>query len=265
MQTVSLSNLIQLQRQPINDAVFVIASGKSTFIQVAESDEFSPQENFFYASPTPLCGDSAHQYNPCFVMAVLSVTPMVGRSRRGRREAGSASQPYLTELLDQIQLPKVLFDTDPNIRRSMTLNAMRMSTELFALGSERVFQLAQQRLEADQPDVVHDLLVYLMHAILDARRDYAQETALRAESLAAYLGIEPTKVLLLMREYGDDELALTNSLEQGQAGILQRKLNVAALVNNQMELLTPYRQSAQRKETQVIEIIRRVLDSWKLC
>lgn len=251
MQTIPLSDLIQLRPDSINDAAFVIASDKSTFIQVAESDGISSQENFFWASPTPLCGDSAHQYNPFFVMAVLLVTPFPENSE--------------IETFHQIELPKVLFNTHPDIRRSMTLNAMRMSTELFAVGSERVFQLAQQRLEANQPDVVHDLLVYLMHAILDARRDHAQEKMLRAESIAAYLGIDQAKVLLLIRKYGNDELALTNSLEQGNAGELQRQLNVASLVRNQVELLIPYQQNASRKETQVIEMIRRILDSWKVC
>jgi len=248
MQTIPLSNLVQLQNQPANNALFVILPGKSTFIQIAKNIEYTSTNNLFWAIPTPVCGVSADQYNPYFIMAVLSVTP----------------SPDKLDILNQIQLPKVLFHTHPNIRRSMTLNAMRMSTELFAVGSERVYQLAKQRLEANQPDVVHDLLVYLMHAVLDARLEYEQELALRAESIAAYLGINSPKVLLLMRDYDDDTSALTQSLEQGNAGKLQRELNVAALVRNQKELLTPYQQSAIEKETQVIEMIRRVLDLWKV-
>lgn len=251
MQTIPLNDLVQLHHQPVNDAAFVIISDKSTFIKVAQNAEFSSQEKFFRASPTPLCGDLAHQYNPCFVMAVLSVTPFPDN--------------FEIEPFNVIKLPKVLFNTHPDIRRSMTLNAMRMSTELFAIGSERVFQLTQQRLEANQPDVVHDLLVYLMHAILDARHDFAQEKILRAESIAAFLGIEPAKVLFLMREYGDDEFALAKSLEEGKAGKLQRKINIAALVKNQMELLTPHEQNAIKREIQLREIIGKVIELWKVC
>lgn len=247
MQYVSLDQLIQLQNEPAGDTAFVINLAKSTFIHVEKDIVYPANDIEYYASPTPLCGDGAQQYNPCFVMAVLSITPLLD-----------------IELIPKIQLPKVLFDTHPNIRRSMTLNAMRMSTELFAIGSERVYQLAQQRLDANQPDVVHDLLVYLMHAILDARREYAQETALRADSIAAYLGIDPAKVLLLMHDLAEDESALAESLERGNAGKLQRELNVAALVRNQIELLAPYQQSAIAKETQVIEMIRRVFELWKI-
>lgn len=248
MQNIPLDNLVHLQQQRTNSAAFVIASSKSTFVHIAKTDGLLDSDIQFYASPTPFCGVSADQYNPYFIMAILSVTPLSDK----------------IEMLNQIQLPEVLFDTHPDIRRSMTLNAMRMSTELFSDGSERVYQLALQRLEANQPDVVHDLLVYLMHVILDARREYAEETALRAESIAAYLGIDSQKVLLFVREYGNDKFALTKCLEQGKAGKLRRELNVAALLTNQLELLKPHQQSADNKEAQVLEMIRRVLDLWKV-
>jgi len=249
MQTIHLSDIIQLQNQPTKQALFVIVHNKSTFIQIDENTDLFSSKDFFWASPTLLCGDSAQQYNPCFVMAILSVTPL--------------PDPISMETFRQIELPKVLFTTHPNIRRSMTLNAMRMSTELFAFGSERVFQLAKQRLEANQPDVVHDLLVYLMHAILDVRREYQEETTLRAESIAAYLGISPVKVLSLLRDYGADDIALTDSLEQGNAGKIQRKLNTKVLVRNQIELLTPYQQSAISKENQLRAMISDVLQIWE--
>lgn len=249
MQTIPLKDLIQLHAHSVTGAPFLIASGKSTFVEVAQSERLFPQKHCYWASPTRLCGDSARQYHPCFIMAVLSVTPFPDSAE--------------IETFHQIELPKVLFHTHPDIRRSMTLNAMRMSTELFAVGSQRLFQLARQRLEANQPDVVHDLLVYLMHAVLDARREFAQESALRAESLAAYLGIDPAKVLSLMIRC-NDELALAKSLEEGEAGKLQRKINIAALVKNQMELLAPVQQSAIENEIRMREIIDTVVKLWKV-
>ncbi|MEO6906786.1 MAG: hypothetical protein ABI210_02750 [Abditibacteriaceae bacterium] len=246
MQHIPLNHLVQLQSNPATDAAFVITLDKSTFIQVAENDNSSSHRNLFWAFLTSLCSNSSLQYNPFFVMAVLSVTPFEDQ----------------LETLNQIQLPKVLFVTTPEIRRSMTVNAMRMSTELFEVGSERVFQLARQRLEANQTDVVHDLLVYLMHAILGARHEYTQEKILRAESIAAYLGISPTKVLLLLNRYNESS-QLTEYLLRGDAGKLQRELNVAALVRNQLELLSPYQQNAFEKEIMVIEAVGRVVELWK--
>lgn len=246
MQTIPLQHLIQLKSQPASDAVFVISSDKSDFIHVDKKNVYSPENIRFYACPTQLCGDAADLYSSHFAMAVLSITPFADQ----------------LETLNGTSLPKVLFVTHTDIRRSMTLNAMRMCTELFALGSQRVFQLAKQRLEANQSDVVHDLLVYLMHAILDARREYERETTLRAESIAAYLGIVPAKVLILVRQ-NNDANQLTENLRDGYAGKLQRELNVGALVDNQLALLTPYQKVAIEKETQVLQMIRRILELWK--
>lgn len=249
MQRIYLNQLVQLHREPTTNLAFVMNTSKSTFIQVSQMDISFRKDIEYYASPTPLCGNSSQQYNPCFVMAVLSVTPLLDQ----------------LETLHEIQLPKVLFNTHSDIRRSMTVNAMRMSTELFGTGSERIYQLAQQRLAAKQTDVVHDLLVYLMHAILDARREYVQELALRAESVAAYLGINPQKVLSIMHNHGDDASAIARSLEHGNAGNLQRKLNVLALVQNQLDLLKPQQQRSHDHESQVIEMVRRVLKMWEVC
>jgi len=189
-------------------------------------------------------------------MAVLSVTPFAGSAEIDTFHAE-------IDTFHQIELPKVLFNTQPDIRRSMTLNAMRMSTELFAAGSQRVFQLARQRLEANQPDVIHDLLVYLMHAVLDARDELARELSLRAESLGAFLGIDPAKVLSLMIKC-NGESALTRSLEEGEAGKLQRQIPLAALVKNQLELLAPVQQSAIQNEIRLREIIDTVVKLWKV-
>jgi hypothetical protein len=138
-----------------------------------------------------------------------------------------------------------------------------MSSEFLDSGSERIFEITQQRLEENQTDVIHDHLAYLMHAILDTRRAYAQEASLRAESIAAYLGISPAKVLLLIQQYGDNVAGLTMSLEEGKAGILHRKLDTTALINNQIELLLPFQKDAREKESSIIEFIGKIVKMWK--
>jgi hypothetical protein len=251
MISIPLRQLITLRQNPAPQACFAISENpfthdKSTFLQVHHNVE---AEHLFGAFPTPLCGGAPHQYHPCFVMAILSVTPFVS--------------PLEEKTLHELPLPKVLFHTDPDIRRSMTLNAMRMSTELFDAGSERVFALAENRLEAGQTDVVHDLLVYLMHAILDARRAFEQEQFLRAESIAAYLGLDPLKVLLLLKKAENNATQLTETLEQGHAGTLRRQLDLPVLVKNQLELLTPYQQNAFEEESNVRRAIGKIVERWK--
>jgi hypothetical protein len=249
MQSILLRDLVHLQSRPANQAAFVISRDKSTFIHAGETEWCAEDDSFFWAIPTPLCGESSHQYNPRFVMAVLS-------------NISIQTKLEITEL-NALQLPKVLFTTHPDIRRSMTLNSMRMSLELLETGSERVFTLAQNRLRENQTDIIHDLLVYLMHAILDARRELAQEKMLRAESMAAYMGISPAKVLLLLTRYENNSAALTKALEQNEAGTLQRKLDTHALVDNQLELLLPYRNSAQEKEEMLRKAIREIIELWQ--
>ena len=248
MKTIVLRDLVRLQNHSIDQSVFVLSRGESTFMQVNVDAECNLGEVIFWASPTPLCGVGSLQYSPFYIMAVLSVTPLSD----------------VLETLNKIELPKVLFITHPNVRRSMTLNAMRMTTELFGLGSERVYQLAKQRLEANQSDVVHDLMVYLMHVILDERRTYRQEIFLRAESIAAYLGISPQKVFVLMLSHMNNSEKLAASLEQGEAGVIRRQLDVTPLVENQMELLAPFQQIARSRETQTLEVMHRILEFCKM-
>lgn len=247
MHTVHIQQLIQLQHNAKDDAAFIISLDKSTFKYADVINPCLSDVNILWACPTPLCGDGVEQYNPCFIMAVLSVTPLSNN----------------LELLNQAQLPEVLFTTHSDIRRSMMLNSMRMSDEFVESGIERIFEITKQRLTKNQTDVVHDHLAYLMHAILGARREYAQEALLRAESIAAYLGISHAKVLLLLNQYGDDVDGLTASLEGGYAGTLQRKLNIAALIRNQMELLKPFKHRADERETSIINFIAKVVEMWK--
>jgi hypothetical protein len=249
MQTIPLTDLIYLQSAPTSNAAFLIGVHKSTFTFQSVDDARWPNEKALWACPTELCGENSEQYNPGFIMAVLTVTQL-------------SSNP---ELLNQVQLPKVLFPTQSDIRRSMMLNSMCMSSEFLDSGSERIFEITRHRLEKMQTDIIHDHLAYLMYAILDARREYAQEASLRAESIAAYLGIVPSKVLLLIHQHGHDVVGLTASLEEGLAGTLHRKIDTSALINNQIELLLPFRQHAYEKESSITQFIAKIVELWKDC
>lgn len=260
MSPLLLSDLVALQAEPAADAVFVVSlSGKSTFVTVSENITARATESavtdaghLWFCRPTPLCGSNFHQYHPRFVMAALSILPVA-----------DISSGKIAAALLKTAIPRVTFSTGIDVRRSMTLNAMRMSTELFEHGSERVFQLAQNRLDAGQTDVVHDLLVYLMEALLDIRRQFAEECTLRAESMAAYLGLSPAKVLLLLPPALTDEAALVAALQNGQAGAIKRSIDLPALVASQLSLLRPHATGAQMQQEYMLNVISSVFAIWK--
>jgi len=248
MPHLPLIQLVSLHAKPTNDAVFTVdISHKSTFISPVSPGIIS-RGNFWWGCPTPLCGNGYDQYHPAFVMAVLSAAALADAT---------------LEIVQQWQIPQVTFSTGIDVRRSMTLNAMRMSTELFDSGSERVFQLAQNRLDAGQTDVVHDLLVYLMETLLDMRRQFVEECALRAESIAAYLGLSPSKVLLMMQPALDDAASFIESLQNGEAGPVQRQIDLPALIIGQLALLQPHANAARQQEIYLRDIISTVIDLWE--
>jgi len=252
MPHISLIDLIELQTVPTDDAVMAInISHQSTLSKstlMAIPPEMAVTSDLWWGRPTPFCGNGYQQYHPAFVMAVLNTV--------------NISNPTLATL-QQWQIPQEIFSTGIDVRRSMTLNAMRMSTELFDYGSERVFLLAQNRLDAGQTDVVHDLLVYLMEALLDINRQFTAECALRAESIAAYLGISPAKVLLFIKPALADIKPFIKTLQSGSAGSVKRQIDLPALVTAQLELLRPHADAAEKQETYMRDVISTVLNIWE--
>jgi hypothetical protein len=124
-----------------------------------------------WASPRQLLGDAPHLYHPLYLLAVLSAAPVAPHHLMERKLS-----------LRQWPIPRIEWSTDEDVRRSMTLNGMRMSTEYWQSGSTRVLQLVESRLHEKQLDVVHDVLVYLMRQVLDIKEGAQEARALRAES-----------------------------------------------------------------------------------
>jgi hypothetical protein len=146
----------------------------------------------------------------------------------------------------------------------MALNGMRMSTEYWQSGSLRVLQLVESRLIEGQRDVVHDVLVYLMRQILDIRAEAEEARGLRAESVAAYLGLQEAPVRAL---FASDALAparMAATIEGGIAGPVRRALNVGELVAAQVRQLRPqlreYSQQENRWLWLIDEITQRLYD-----
>lgn len=158
---------------------------------------------------------------------------------------------------DLWQFPAIIFTTDDWTRRSMALNGMRMSTEYFATGSPRVFTLIEQRLEAGQSDVVHDVLVYLWKRVLQLREEAQEARTLQAESLAAYLGLEQARVTELFLQ--SDLSCLVANIESGIAGIPRRALEIAPLVENLLGRLRPELAQFQQRENLVRGLIDEIM------
>jgi hypothetical protein len=184
-------------------------------------------------------GDAPGQYHPLFVLAILS-------SRSRADEATS---------LPDWPVPRIAFSTEESVLRSMTLNGMRMSTEYFASGSLRVLDLVENRLKPGQRDVVHNVLVYLARQIVDARARMQEERDLRAESVAAYLGLdfEATRDIFRGGEWNVDVLA--EKIESGAAGKPQRDLDVRALLSGQIEYSHDEMKSLQNHEARWLHLI----------
>lgn len=141
----------------------------------------------------------------------------------------------------------------------MTLNAMRMSREFLDAHSPRLLQLVTSRLKAGQSDVVHDVLVYLVGQVEQMRQNAVESRLLRAESLAAYLGLSADAVQALFMTPRLDAPRITTAIESGRAGQVRRSLNIADVVASQLALLHHELASATAGERQVWKLIDQVV------
>lgn len=192
---------------------------------------------------TALVGDTPGLYHPLYALAILSA-----------RHAESEQTP-----LPDWLLPRIVFQTEENVLRSMTLNGMRMSTEYFQSGSLRVLELIENRLQIGQRDVVHNVLVYIARQILDCRSEDRQARDLRAESIAAFLGLNADAVQNLMRERHLNIDNLIRSIEGGDAGVVRRSIDVKNLLRGQMELLQPELEEAQQNEARWLWLLDEIV------
>lgn len=245
--TIPLGSLVALATEQ-SSAAFIVSFNEQQVLQqvtttlLAYSEDFT---NCLWATPREACGDGPRQYNFKFLMALLTA---------------KLSENIKRESIRDFPVPKLEFSTAESVRRSMTLNSMRMSTEYFTSGSARVLQLVEQRLAAGQADVVHDLLVYLMQHVLDLRTEARELRLLRAESVAAYLGIDVERVSLLFLTSQLSAKQISKSITSGAAGAVRRNLDVYQLVDSQVSHLVAILDEKSVEEEQTVELIRAVVD-----
>ncbi|MDF2439261.1 MAG: hypothetical protein JWN98_245 [Abditibacteriota bacterium] len=179
----------------------------------------------------------------------------------GSRAANSVHENSTVggEDLGRFLVPQIRFDTEEWTRRSMTLNAMRMSREYLDADSLRLLQLVESRLLAGQRDVVHDVLVYLINQIMQMRENAHQARQLRAESLAAYLGLEFPAVLKLLMSSRLQATRIASAIENGRAGPVRRALSVPDVVDSQLALLRPELNAMAAQERRVWTLIDQIV------
>lgn len=228
---------------PIDQRLPVMAVSASQF-----QDRFLSylSEEWLWALSQPLCGDSPTQYHPKFLMALLSSL--------SARTHNQGHESFL-----QWQFPAIRFETEEWTRRSMTLNGMRMSTEYFAHDSPRVLQLIEQRLEAGQADVVHNVLVYLMQSVLETHIAFDEERALQAESLAAYLELDADRVQALLFEWPLQTAEFIHKIETGFAGTPRSLPDISALIENQLARFSVSFQEIKNQEDKAFGLIDEVV------
>jgi len=189
-----------------------------------------------YLEPTAESGDSPRLYHPLYPAACLWRT-------YGELEAAA--------------VPNIDFTTDQAVRRSMTLNAMRMTLEHFQTGSNRMLELIDNRLAEGQRDVAHDALVYLMRRLSDVHAAQRETENLCADSLAAWLGLRPADTQALLARSGSAE-ELAAGLSAGEAGDLRRKLDLTAVCENQWAQLEPERAVAAKDHDEIFGLVETI-------
>lgn len=187
-------------------------------------------------------GDAPDSFHPLYLAAVVAARKMEN------------------SLPDSL-IPNINFTTDEATRRSMTLNAMRMSTEYFANGSLRVLDLVENRLQIGQSDVVHNALVYLMRRVFDIQAEAEEARDLRAESLAAFLGLNQSQTRVVLSSSRPSARRVMTALEDGAAGTIRRRIapdDLASVVENQLQILRAELRTSAREEEQVLHLIDEV-------
>jgi AraC-like DNA-binding protein len=137
-----------------------------------------------------------------------------------------------------------------------------MSTEYWQNGSTRVLQLVESRLGEGQRDIIHDVLVYLMRQVLDVRAGAQEARDLRAESVAAFLGLHEPTVRGLFAQERLSLPQLQRDIERGVAGTIRRAIDVQAMLRNQLAQLRPqlneYSQQEKRWQWLIDEVVQRL-------
>jgi hypothetical protein len=157
------------------------------------------------------------------------------------------------------QIPVIELKTDSDTRLSMTLNGMRMATEFFAHDSPRILALVEHRLKARQRDVVHDILVYLWEQVLLMRANAQEAKDLQAQSLAAYLGLELPRVQMLFTESPLLAARITQRIREGEAGIVQRHLDLDSLTENLLARLQDELNEWKKNEQRILFLIEEIV------
>ena len=244
---IKFGDLIELSHSPDSRGVFCVGRNETTLpLQVIALPETPKQlRETYWIIPRANCGNSPRQYHPGFLMALIL-----------SRETQSENR--LESDFLEWDFPAIDFQTDDATRLSMTLNGMRMTTEYFAHGSERVLKLVEQRLAAGQRDVVHDILVYLVQRILEIRSEKREEHSLQAESLAAYLGLNAQRTKELLT-WPIQSATLIQQIEAGKAGKPREFIGVAALVENQLTRFSSAMQKLEDREAGVLQLIDEIV------
>ena len=240
-----LNRLFRLSRQLCGTTQFLVASKPRNdryFVSDYAALFGEASESTWFAQPLEamedFLGDNPRQLHPRYVMAVLS--------------SWNAGKPFR---LRDFPIPAIRFSTPESVRRSMTLNSMRMSLEYFESGSFRVLEMVGNRLAENQRDVVHDLCVYLMRHLLDIREREREARFLRAESVAAFLGLNEKNVQQLFLARRLSAAFIVQKLEEGHAGTIRRSLNVEELVGAQIALLRPQLQQFAQEESRLFVVL----------
>jgi hypothetical protein len=240
-ESVPLEELFSLTAAHHPAATLVLSRHSSSKYRNLDRAADTTPATSYWLIPTELVGDTPTKYHPGYIAAILSVT--------------NPSVP----ITDKTPIPRIEFTSDADLRRSMTLNGMRMTLEFVQTGSRRMLELIENRLKLGQRDIVHNVLVYLMSQVWDIRDEARGERALRAESVAAFLGLDEAATATLFTTPILDAKDIAKAIVRGDAGKQRRDLAPGPLIENQVALLQPQLDRLQQKEHDLLLLIAEVV------
>lgn len=246
MNPWKVAQFATIEGESTKDAMFCVASRRRLNRWRVTSTRSNNEDVLFIVprndAPVSI-GDAPDKLHPLYLAAMIS----------------SQKKPIA---LPDLPIVNINFSTDEATRRSMTLNGMRMSTEYFANGSQRVLELVENRLAIGQSDVIHNVLVYLMRRVFDVQAEVEEARDLRAEALSAFLGLDQNATRQLLSSTRPSARCVTQRILNSEAGTMRRKISdgdLLSLTQNQMQILLPQLRNSFREEEHILRLVDEIV------
>lgn len=117
-----------------------------------------------------------HQpYSEYFVCAVLNSTLLDGYHKRHTKPKRGGYYEYFEGQLSKLPIRRISFTTPPDLRTSLVAHARDLYVRSLTAGYVDILAFTDERLAADQTDVIHDVLAFLAQQMIDLNKQKQAE------------------------------------------------------------------------------------------